>query len=53
MKADLLASQFDALDEPADTLVVDVSPPPNAIVEHVLAQVRRPCHAGVAESPNK
>ena len=53
MKADMLASQFDALDEPTDALVVDVSPPPNDIVEHILAQVRAPCHAGVAESPRE
>jgi len=51
MKADMLASQFDALDEPADALVVDVSAPPNAIVEHILSQVRRPRPAGVAEAP--
>ena len=49
MKADMLASQFDALEEPADALVVDVSAPPNAIVEHILSQVRRPRHADVAE----
>ena len=53
MKAGLLASQFDALDEPADALVVDVSAPPNAIVEHILSQVRRPRQAGVAESRRK
>ncbi len=39
MKAGMLASQFDALDEPADALVVDVSAPPDAIVEHILSQV--------------
>jgi len=53
MKVSMLASQFDALDEPADALVVDVSAPPNAIVEHILSQVRRPRHAGVAESRSK
>jgi gluconokinase len=50
MKVNMLASQFDALDEPADALVVDVSAPPNAIVEHILSQVRRPRQPGVAES---
>ena len=40
MKAGLLASQFAALDEPADALVVDVSASPVALVEHILAQVR-------------
>jgi gluconokinase len=53
MKVDMLASQFAALDEPTDALVVDVSPPPNAIVEHILSQVRGPCHAGVADNPSK
>jgi gluconate kinase len=50
MKVDMLASQFDLLDEPADALVVDVSAPPNTIVEHILSQVRRPRPAGVAEA---
>jgi gluconokinase len=50
MKADMLASQFDALDEPADALVVDVSAPLNAIVEHILSHVRRPRPPGVAEA---
>jgi gluconokinase len=40
MKAVMLGSQFDALDEPTDALVVDVSAPPAALVEHILAQVR-------------
>ena len=51
MKAGLLASQFDALDEPAGALVVDVSAPPNAIVEHVLSPVGTPDHASVARMP--
>ena len=50
MKAGMLASQFDALDEPADALVVDVSAPPNTIVRHILSQVRRPRLAGAAEA---
>jgi gluconate kinase len=36
----MVASQFEALDEPADALVVDVSPPPKAIVEHSVAGAR-------------
>ena len=44
MKADMLASQFDALEEPSDALVVDVSEPPGAIVEQILAQLRGPTH---------
>jgi gluconokinase len=37
MKADMLTSQFDALEEPPDALVADVSQPPSAIVEQILA----------------
>ena len=48
MKADMLASQLDALDEPADALVIDVSAPPQAIVEKILSHVRRPPNSGVA-----
>jgi gluconokinase len=40
MKVDMLASQLKALEEPSDALVVDVSAPPSAIVEHILAQLR-------------
>jgi gluconokinase len=47
MKADMLASQFDALEEPDDAVVVDVSAPPSAIVEQILAQLHRP-HQGDA-----
>jgi gluconokinase len=50
MKADMLASQFEALDEPADALVIDVSAPPNTIVEHILSQVRGRPDARVAKS---
>ncbi len=37
MKADLLASQFDVLEEPSDAIVVDISQPPDAIVEQIVA----------------
>ena len=40
MKADMLASQFDTLEEPSDALVVDVSAPPNVIVEKILSHLR-------------
>ena len=40
MRSDLLASQFDALEEPRDAIVVDVSPPPDAIVREILARLR-------------
>ena len=53
MKVDLLASQFDALEEPDDALIVDVSVTPSVIVEHILSQLRIPSHAGAAEPPDK
>ncbi len=40
MKANMVASQFTALEEPPDALVVDVSAPPDAIVERILSQIR-------------
>lgn len=41
MKADMLPSQFDALEEPSDAIVVDISLPSSAIVAQILAQLRR------------
>lgn len=41
MKADMLASQFIALEEPSDAIVVDISQPPSAIVAQFLARLRR------------
>lgn len=37
MKPEMLRSQFDALEEPADAWVADVSRPPKKIVEDILA----------------
>src|ERR1051326_1031559 len=48
MKANMLASQFEALEEPSDALIVDVSQPPRAIVKQILAAVRTPAHADMA-----
>ena len=42
MRADMLASQFEALEEPSDAIVVDVSQSPGAIVEQILAELRAP-----------
>src|SRR5262245_13170510 len=39
MKANMVASQFDALEEPADAIVVDVDQAPEAIVNQVLSQL--------------
>jgi 6-phosphogluconolactonase len=40
MKSDLLASQFQELEEPTDAIVVDVLPPPEAIVQEILIELR-------------
>jgi gluconokinase len=53
MKANMLASQFEALEEPADALVVDVSRPPAAIVEQILAALRGSAHAEMAGSTDR
>lgn len=53
MKVDMLASQFEALEEPSDALIVDVSAPPSAIVEHILSQLRIPTRAGFARTSGK
>ena len=38
MKADMLPSQFEALEEPSDAITVDVSLPPTAIVREIVTQ---------------
>ena len=40
MKVDMLESQFDALEEPSEAIVVDAGEPPTAIVERILLQLR-------------
>jgi gluconokinase len=39
MKVEMLASQFEALEEPHDAFVADVSAPPAAIVQQILSQL--------------
>jgi gluconokinase len=39
MKADMLRSQFDVLEEPLDAVVVDIQFSPEMIVEEILAQL--------------
>ena len=51
MKADMLASQFEALDEPSDALVVDISAPPSAIVKQIMSQLQSPDARRNAEQP--
>jgi gluconokinase len=41
MKAGMLASQFDALEEPAAAIVADVSEPPDVIVERILSVLHK------------
>jgi gluconokinase len=53
MKADMLASQFEALEEPSDALVVDVSQPPAAAVKQILAELRAPTRVDTGGSPNQ
>ena len=40
MKADMLASQFDTLEEPANAIVIDAAATPGEIVERILRQLR-------------
>ncbi len=53
MKADMLASQFDAMEEPSHAIVVDISQPPDAIVQQIVAELHRLTHAGVAGPPER
>jgi gluconokinase len=48
MKADMLASQFAALEEPSDAIVGDVSAAPSAIVQQIMRQLPIPEHRGNA-----
>lgn len=53
MKADMLESQFNTLEEPSNALVVDVSLRPSAIVEQILSELRieKPRGCGVRLKP--
>jgi gluconokinase len=42
MKANMLDSQFEALEDPSDAVVVDISLPSSAILAQILAQLRQP-----------
>jgi gluconokinase len=53
MKANMLASQFEALEEPSDALIVDVSQSPAAIVEQILAELRGLSHPHTAASTDR
>ena len=53
MKADMLASQVEALEEPSDALIVDVLQPPGTIVEQILAELRGLSHPHMAASTDR
>ena len=53
MKADMLASQVEALEEPSDALIVDVLQPPGTIVEQILAELRGLSHPHTAASTDR
>jgi len=40
MKAELASSQFDALEEPTDAIVIDASRSPQAIVDEIVVRLR-------------
>jgi gluconokinase len=42
MKAGMLASQLEALEEPSDAIVADISQAPADIVQHILTELRKP-----------
>lgn len=39
MKPEMLKSQFEALEEPADALVIDISSPPDQVIKEILCQI--------------
>lgn len=49
MRAELLDSQFQALEEPSDAIVVDVVPPPDSIVRSIVLVLRDKPDLRVAE----
>ena len=42
MKADMLPSQFEVIEEPSDAIVVDISSPSSTIMEEIQACLRKP-----------
>ena len=51
MRADMLASQFEVLEEPSGAIVADVAQPPAVIVEAVLAKLREPPRTDRPDEP--
>jgi gluconate kinase len=48
----MLDSQFDALEEPDDAIVADVSQPPDVMVERILSTLHGPA-AAASSTPQK
>jgi gluconokinase len=53
MKPAMLVSQFEALEEPSDALIVDISSPPGTIVKQLLAKLCGPDDAGMLSPMNR
>lgn len=53
MKAGLLASQFETLEEPSNVHVVDISQSPEAIVEQLLGELRRSAPVAAASATTR
>jgi gluconate kinase len=51
MKANMLASQFDDLEEPSGAIIVDIAQPPDAIVEQILTGISHPTTAAASTPP--
>lgn len=49
MKADMLASQFDALEEPSGAITIDASQAPDAIAQQILVELHRTASAVVPD----
>ena len=41
MSAELLQSQFETLEEPDDALIIDISLPPQAIVQEITSKMTK------------
>src|SRR4029079_7970471 len=52
MKANMLASQFEALEEPSDALTVDASQSPAAIVQQIVAELGASARTDTTGSSN-
>lgn len=51
MKPEMLRSQFDALETPADAVTVDVAPPPEAVAAEIRERLKRVPQAHATDLP--